>query len=150
MRNSNDKKNMPGKKGLTRPGNVLSIFVFLAVIIWKFELIDIDTSNHVSYEISAESTGLNTQEEFASALNGYKLNDTALARALADTGIDVMKFKDSVVMDFAFVDRNGTFEGLIVEFSSVLKTSEVEPAYNYIFEDIRQYLLAKQNAGNKE
>ena len=135
-----------GKSKLAKLGNIIGLLLLTAFLLPKTGLINLSATQKFDYEIPASTLNVKSQEQLAVALKGFRIDEQGLAEATKKIGITIDEFEKSVKIDFVFDTNQNGFQGLIIEFKSKLKTAKLKPVYDFIAEDLKQYVLKNRES----
>lgn len=130
-----------GKSKWAKFGNIIGLLILAAFLLPKTGLINSSTTQGFDYELPATVLNITTPEQLSAAMNGYRIDEQGLVDAVKKTGITPEDFKKSVNIDFVYNTNQNGFQGLIIEFKSELDADRLKPVYDFIAEDLKQYVL---------
>jgi hypothetical protein len=134
-----------GKSKLSKFFNGLVLIALIGYALVKSGIIEPSVTAVFEYPIPAAELQVNTQEELASKLSGFKINEQKLENELKKIDLTLQEFQESTSMELVINNNQNGFQGLILEFQSKVAASKLKAIYSFIANDIKAYVTSKKS-----
>ena len=132
-----------GKSRFSKVANGIVLIILLGYVASKLGLISPSVTTGFEYTIPANDLQVQTQEELATKLNDYVLNQASLNNELQKIGLTLSEFQSNVSMEIIINTTQNGLQGLVLEFQSSLPRDKLKPIYSYIANDITNHVKRK-------
>jgi len=134
-----------GKTKFSKLLNGLVLVGLIGYALVKSGIINPSVTTGFEYSIPAAELQVTTQEELASQLSGFKIDQKKLEAELKKVGLTVQEFEESTSMELVINNNQNGFQGLIIEFQSKIVASKLKPIYAFIANDLKAYVSSKKS-----